>query len=84
MNQETSVSFAELWLLAEKPLGKQQMRVGVWFYGLGTALTGILDVAWSAFDASHQPIKALGNVPGQNILAWVAGDWTGTTVAAER
>ncbi len=49
------------------------MKVGVWFYGLGTALAGILDIAWRAFDASHQPIKALGNVPGQNILACVVG-----------
>lgn len=49
------------------------MKVGVWFYGLGTALAGILDIAWRAFDASHQPIKSLGNVPGQNILACVAG-----------
>jgi len=51
------------------------MRVGIWFYGLGTALTGILNIAWGAFDASHQPIKALGNVPGQHILACVAGVW---------
>lgn len=52
------------------------MKVGVWFYGLGTALTGILDIAWGAFDASHQPIKALGvNLPGQHILAYVAGVW---------
>jgi hypothetical protein len=56
-------------------MGDQQMKVGVWFYGLGTALTGILDIAWRAFDGSHQPIKALGNVPGQNILACVAGVW---------
>jgi len=48
------------------------MKVGVWFYGLGTALTGILDIAWGAFDASHQPIKYL---PGQHILAYVAGVW---------
>src|SRR3984957_6203434 len=54
----------------------QQMKVGVWFYGLGTALTGILDIAWGSFDASHQPIKALGkNLPGQHILAYVAGVW---------
>src|SRR5277367_103872 len=54
----------------------QQMKVGVWFYGLGTALTGILDIAWGAFDASHQPIKSLGiNLPGQHILAYVAGVW---------
>ena len=51
------------------------MKVGFWFYGLGTALTGILDIAWRAFDASHQPIQSLGNVPGQNILACVAGLW---------
>jgi hypothetical protein len=52
------------------------MKIGVWFYGLGTALTGILDIAWGAFDASHQPIKSLvKNVPGQHILAYVAGVW---------
>jgi hypothetical protein len=52
------------------------MKVGVWFYGLGTALTGILDIAWSAFDASHQPIQSLGkNFPGQHILADIAGVW---------
>jgi hypothetical protein len=56
-------------------MGDQQMKVGVWLYGLGTALAGILDIAWRAFDASHQPIKALGNVPGQNILACIAGVW---------
>jgi hypothetical protein len=43
---------------------------------LGTVLTGILDIAWGAFDASHQPIKSLGNnLPGQHILAYVAGVW---------
>jgi uncharacterized membrane protein len=52
------------------------MKVGVWFYGLGTALTGILDIAWGDFDASHQPIQALGkNFPGQHLLAYVAGVW---------
>jgi hypothetical protein len=57
-------------------MGDQQMKVGVWFYGLGTALTGIVDIAWGAFDASHQPIQALGkNLPGQHILAYVAGIW---------
>jgi hypothetical protein len=54
----------------------RQMKVGVWFYGLGTALTGILNIAWGAFDASHQPIQSLGkNLPGQHILAYVAGFW---------
>jgi uncharacterized membrane protein len=51
------------------------MKVGIWFFGLGTALTGILDIAWRAFDTSHQPINSLGNVPGQNILACVTGVW---------
>jgi uncharacterized membrane protein len=50
-----------------------KMKVGVWFYGLGTVLAGILDIAWRAFDANHQPIKALGNIPGQSILACAAG-----------
>jgi hypothetical protein len=57
-------------------MGVQQMKVGAWFYGLGTALTGILDIAWGAFDASHQPIQALGkNLPGEHVLACVAGVW---------
>jgi hypothetical protein len=57
-------------------MGERLMKVGVWFYGLGTVLTGILDIAWGAFDASHQPIQALGiNLPGQHILAYVAGVW---------
>jgi len=52
------------------------MKVGVWFYGLGTILTGILDIAWGAFDPSHQPSKSLGiSLPAQHILAWVAGVW---------
>src|ERR1700722_12611166 len=54
----------------------RQMKVGVWFYGLGTLLTGILDIAWGAFDGSHQPIQSLGkNFPGQHILAYVTGVW---------
>jgi uncharacterized membrane protein len=52
------------------------MKIGVWFYGLGTVLTGILDIAWGEFDASHQPIQALGkNLPGQQTMAYVAGVW---------
>src|ERR1700679_3247795 len=57
-------------------MGNRQMKIGVWFYGLGTVLTGILNIAWGEFDASHQPIQALGkNLPGQHILAYVAGVW---------
>ena len=54
----------------------QQLKVGVWFYGLGTVLTGILDIAWRAFDPSHQPVQSLGgHLPGQPILACAAGAW---------
>lgn len=64
------------------------MKAGVWFYGVGTALTGILNIAWGAFDASHQPIKALGNnLPGQHILAYVVGIWlvaAGLTILGRR
>ena len=51
------------------------MKVGVWLYGFGTVLTGMLALAWRAFDASHQPVTSLGNVPGQYILACLAGIW---------
>jgi hypothetical protein len=52
------------------------MKVGVWFYGLGTVLAGILDIAWGKFDASHQPIKILGQSgPGRHLLACAAGVW---------
>jgi hypothetical protein len=54
-------------------MGDQPMKLGVWFYGLGTILTGILNIAWGAFDASHQPIKFLGK--GQHLLAYIAGVW---------
>lgn len=50
------------------------MKPGVWFYGLGTALTGILELAWGAFDPSHQPIKSLGvNAAGLHVLACITG-----------
>jgi hypothetical protein len=62
-------------LPADLLMGDHQMKVGVWFYALGTVLTGILDIAWRTFDGSHQPIKALGEFPGQNIAACVMGVW---------
>jgi hypothetical protein len=66
----------ELWLLVEGPMDDRQMKVGIWFYGLGTVLTGIVNIAWGSFDASHQPIQALSrNFPGEHILAYVAGAW---------
>ena len=51
------------------------MKLGVWFYGSGTAIAGVLDIVWRAFDASHQPIESLGKVPGQDVLACVTGVW---------
>jgi uncharacterized membrane protein YphA (DoxX/SURF4 family) len=54
----------------------EQMRVGVWFYGLATVATGILDIVWGGFEGSHQPIKAFGqHIPGQQVLAYIAGVW---------
>jgi uncharacterized membrane protein YphA (DoxX/SURF4 family) len=53
-----------------------QMRVGVWLYGLATIATGILDIVWREFEASHQPLKTLGqNIPGEQVLAVIAGIW---------
>jgi hypothetical protein len=65
----------------ERLMGDRQMKVGVWFYGLGTVLTGILNIVWGDFDASHQPIQSLAigsqakNLPGEHLLAYVAGVW---------
>jgi uncharacterized membrane protein YphA (DoxX/SURF4 family) len=63
------------------------MRVGVWFYGLATIVTGILDVVWGAFEASHQPIEALGHISGERVLAYLAGIWliaAGTAILRPR
>jgi uncharacterized membrane protein len=55
-------------------MGDLQMKVGVWFYGLGTILTGILDIAWGTFDRSHQPIQFLvKSLSAQHILVYVTG-----------
>ena len=61
----------------------RRMKVGIWFYGLSTVLTGILDIVWGDFDASHQPIQSLGvGLPGRHILAHVAGVWLVTAGVA--
>ena len=76
---EKRIIAIELWLRRERLKGQimdRRMQVGVWFYGLGTVLTGLLDIAFGAFDGSHQPIKFLGkNLPGQQIMAYVGGFW---------
>jgi uncharacterized membrane protein YphA (DoxX/SURF4 family) len=52
------------------------MRIGVYFYALATVAFGILDLVWGAFEASHQPIQALGkNIPGQQAFAYIAAVW---------
>jgi uncharacterized membrane protein len=52
------------------------MRIGVWFYGLATVITGILDLVWGKFEESHQPIQAFGaHIPGERLLACIAGIW---------
>ena len=53
-----------------------QLKVGIWIYGLATVVTGILDVVWREFEASHQPIKAIAqHIPGEQVLACIAGIW---------
>lgn len=52
---------------------KDRMRAGVWLYGLATIATGLLDIIWRQFEASHQPLKAIGNLPGEQVLAVIAG-----------
>jgi hypothetical protein len=52
------------------------MKIGVWFYGFGTIITGILNIAWGDFDSAHQPLRSLGvSLPAQHILAYVMGVW---------
>ncbi len=64
------------------------MRVGVWIYGLATIITGILDIIWGAFEASHQPIQALGeHIPFMHLFAYVAGVWlvvSGIAILSQR
>jgi uncharacterized membrane protein len=52
------------------------MKLGIWIYGLATAITGSLNIVWEAFEPSHQPIQALGKqIPGSQILALISGVW---------
>jgi len=52
------------------------MRIGIWFYALATIVTGILNIVWGAFEASHQPINTLTqHVPGEQALAYISGFW---------
>jgi uncharacterized membrane protein len=50
-------------------------RAGVYVLGLATIVAGMLDLIWGEFDASHQPIGALGNIPGRMIFAYITAAW---------
>src|SRR5262249_79498 len=51
-------------------------RFGVYLYGLATVAAGILDLVWSDFDPSHQPIQAFGDhIPGRTIFAYITAFW---------
>jgi uncharacterized membrane protein len=64
-----------LAILSDLESGEGQMKVGLWFYAAGTILTGMLAIAWQAFDPMHQPIQSLGAFSGQSLLACFAGVW---------
>ena len=52
------------------------MRVGMWFYGLSTVATGILNIVWGEFESSHQPVNSLSqHIPGEHALAYFIGFW---------
>ncbi|HKW17226.1 MAG TPA: hypothetical protein VJO35_06955 [Terriglobales bacterium] len=51
------------------------MKLGIYFYALGTIAAGVFDLIWREFEPAHQPIQAWGNVPGERISAYVAGVW---------
>jgi uncharacterized membrane protein len=63
--------------------GVLKMRVGVWFYSLATIATGILNIVWGAFEASHQPINTLvQHVAGHRGFAYISGFWLAAAGAA--
>jgi uncharacterized membrane protein len=50
--------------------------LGIYVYGLASAIAGLFDFIWGDFDASHQPIQALGdNIPGVKIFAYITAFW---------
>jgi uncharacterized membrane protein len=54
----------------------EQVKLGVYLYGLATVAFGILDLVWGQFDKSHQPIQSLvENMPGRQFLAYFAAVW---------
>jgi hypothetical protein len=54
----------------------EQMKIGVYFYGLATVAFGILDLIWGQFERSHQPIQSLvEHIPGRQFLSYIAAGW---------
>jgi uncharacterized membrane protein len=54
----------------------KQTQAGVYMYAAGSIAAGIMDLIWREFEAAHQPIQALGdNIPGREILAYIAATW---------
>ena len=52
-----------------------KMKVGVWLYGSATIATGLVNIVWLKFEASHQPIAALGHLTSEPVLAVLSGIW---------
>lgn len=52
------------------------MKAGIYFYGLGTVLFGVLDLIWGQFEGSHQPVgSVMGNMPAVQFFAYIAAGW---------
>ena len=52
------------------------MKAGIYFYGLGTVLFGVLDLIWGQFEGSHQPVASvMGNMPAVQFFAYIAAGW---------
>jgi uncharacterized membrane protein len=50
--------------------------LGIYVYGLASAIAGLFDFIWGGFDAEHQPIQAWGdNIPGVKIYAYITAIW---------
>jgi uncharacterized membrane protein len=47
------------------------MKLGIYVFGLASIAAGIINLVWGGFEGAHQPIQAFGNVPGQQIIAYV-------------
>jgi uncharacterized membrane protein len=54
----------------------EQVKIGVYLYGLATVAFGIVDLVWGQFERSHQPVQSLvEHIPGRQFLAYIAAAW---------